>query len=127
MARSNLRRLLLLRRVPLGLPILGRPLRRAAPFRLLALRLGSSGRRWASGGGSLPRGRGGGGGGRPGGGCVFAPPGETARGAVRGARGRGWGPGPPGGGGGGGGGPPRGGGGGGGGGRRGGLCVLARG
>src|SRR2546425_11117438 len=115
MARSNLRRLLLLRRVPLGLPILGRPLRRAAPFRLLALRLGSSGRRWASGDGSLRRGRGrgrgGGGGGRRGGLSVLARGGHRPRGAGRpggargggGSRSRGGGGarGPPGGGGGG--------------------------
>src|SRR5437899_12288397 len=62
---STLRRLPLLRRVPLGLPILGWPLRRALTFRLLALRLGSFGRGWASGDGSLRRSlaRGGGGGG----------------------------------------------------------------
>src|SRR6266581_3531001 len=59
---SKLRRLLLPRRVPLGFPILGRPVRGAAPFRLLALRLGSSGRRGASGDGSLCRVRGGSGG-----------------------------------------------------------------
>src|SRR5207245_1607273 len=40
---STLRRLPLLRRVPLGLPILGWPLRRALTFRLLALRLGGPG------------------------------------------------------------------------------------
>src|SRR5256885_10125841 len=76
---STLRRLPLLRRVPLGLPILGWPLRRALTFRLLALRLGSFRRGGASGGGpprpSPAPGRGGGGGG-----AVFVPPRrDTAR------------------------------------------------
>src|SRR2546427_427302 len=57
---STLRRLPLLRRVPLGLPILGWPLRRALTFRLLALRLRSVRRR--GGGGGLGAGPGGGGG-----------------------------------------------------------------
>src|SRR2546428_12877465 len=69
---STLRWLPLLRRVPLGLPILGWPLRRALTFRLLALRLGSFGRRGARGGGPPPPGRGRGGGGGGGGG-VFSP------------------------------------------------------
>src|SRR5947199_10734111 len=80
---STLRRRPLLRRVPLGLPILGWPLRRALTFRLLALRLGSFGRGWASGDGSrrpsLARGRGGGGGGR----AVRARRGRRPRGPVR--------------------------------------------
>src|SRR2546427_7101447 len=76
---STLRRLPLLRRVPLGLPILGWPLRRALTFRLLALRLGSFGRGWASGGGSLRRSLARGGGGGGGGGFFFAPRGHRAR------------------------------------------------
>src|SRR5881296_2981206 len=86
---STLRRLPLLRRVPLGLPILGWPLRRALTFRLLALRLGSFGRGWASGDGSLRRSlaRGGGGGG----GGLFGPGGGGGGGAAPGGAGRGGG------------------------------------
>src|SRR2546421_5546080 len=61
MAACNLRRRFLLRRIPLGLPFLGRLLGRRPPLRLLALRLGLL---------ALPGGGGGGGRGRPGG-AVF--------------------------------------------------------
>src|SRR2546426_9852657 len=61
MAACNLRRLFLLRRVPLGLPFLGWLLGRRPPLRLLSLRLGLL---------ALPP-RGGGGGGGGAGGAVF--------------------------------------------------------
>src|SRR6266550_4692266 len=51
MAACNLRRLFLLRRVPLGLPFLGRLLGRRPPLRLLALRLGLLALRCWGGGG----------------------------------------------------------------------------
>src|SRR5438445_8471018 len=88
---STLRRLPLLRRVPLGLPILGWPLRRALTFRLLALRLGSFGRGWASGDGSLRRSLARGGGGGGGGLFVLARRGDRPGGPGRpgGAAGRG--------------------------------------
>src|SRR3989442_12595890 len=61
MAACNLRRRFLLRRIPLGLPFLGRLLGRRPPLRLLALRLGLLAlRRWGGGGGR----------GRAGGGCL---------------------------------------------------------
>src|SRR2546425_4222461 len=51
MAACNLRRRFLLRRIPLGLPFLGRLLGRRPPLRLLALRLGLLAlRRWGGGG-----------------------------------------------------------------------------
>src|SRR5256885_289250 len=51
MAACNLRRRFLLRRIPLGLPFLGRLLGRRPPLRLLALRLGLPAlRRWGGGG-----------------------------------------------------------------------------
>src|SRR2546425_3187251 len=50
-AACNLRRLFLLRRIPLGLPFLGRLLGRRPPLRLLPLRLGLLAlRRWGGGG-----------------------------------------------------------------------------
>src|SRR3989442_6119148 len=61
MAACNLRRLFLLRRVPLGLPFLGWLLGRRPPLRLLSLRLGLL----------APPPRGGGGGGGGAGGGVF--------------------------------------------------------
>src|SRR5256885_16256068 len=52
MAACNLRRRFLLRRIPLGLPFLGRLLGRRPPLRLLALRLPPLARRgWGGGGG----------------------------------------------------------------------------
>src|SRR2546428_11566496 len=86
---STLRWLPLLRRVPLGLPILGWPLRRALTFRLLALRLGSFGPGGAGGGGSLRPGPAPGGGGGGGGGGVPSRGGDGARRPGRaGSRGR---------------------------------------
>src|SRR2546429_495035 len=67
MAACNLRRRFLLRRIPLGLPFLGRLLGRRPPLRLLALRLGLL---------ALPRWGGGGGKGWPGG-AVFGALRET--------------------------------------------------
>src|SRR3989441_11710673 len=53
MAASNLRRLFLLRRVPVGLPFLGWLLGGRPPLRLLALRLRPlAPRRWGGGGGT---------------------------------------------------------------------------